>query len=328
MDEFHELQVTEARRLGGDIAYFSLTSLDGAALWPFDAGAHVNVEVRPGLVRQYSLLGDPADLTTYHIAVKRIAASRGGSRAMHELLSAVSSASRSATRLRVSRPRNHFPLAPDGQHHVLLGAGIGITPLLSMAWALWRQERPFSLDYFPGRADTDAFKDLLGTAPYARAATTHQGIDRTAISAVVRQRIAAAPSGSQYYVCGPEGFMEGAVGIAQDLGAEGRIHLERFQASMEAPPSVQAASFRIVLARAGRELTVPADRTIADVLEEHHVQCDTGCRQGVCGTCVTMVLGGTPDHRDCVLTPEERLSNELMCVCVSRSLTPVLHLDL
>lgn len=329
MLDFHPLRIARVDRLDEDVVVISLVSSEGTPLQPFTPGSHVNVEPMPGLVRQYSLLGDPNDLSAYRIGVKLAPSSRGGSRAMHALADAASRAG-CVSHLRVSEPRNLFALADAAPHHVLLGAGIGITPMLSMAASLWGQAASFSLDYFSARTEGGAFSSLLKQSPYAEHVSVHEGRARADIAAHVRQRLAQCLPGAHIYVCGPDGFMASAVAIAQQLGAGDRMHLERFQAPAEnAPPTTGSpATFRIILARAGYELEVPADRSIAEVLDERGIACDTGCRQGVCGTCVTRVLDGVPDHRDSVLTPAEQQSNQLMCVCVSRARTATLRLDL
>lgn len=329
MLDTHLLRIAGAYRLDEDVAVFSLVSPDGTALQPFTPGSHLNAEPAPGLVRQFSLLGDPNDRSAYQIGVKLARGSRGGSRAMHLLADAAAQPGR-VSHLRVSGPRNLFALVDTAPHHVLLGAGIGITPMLSMAASLWQQAASFSLDYFSARAEGGAFTPLLRQSPYAKRVSIHEGRARTDIAVQVRERVAQCPSDAHIYVCGPDGFMASAVAITQELGAGARVHLERFQAPAEndSPTSEPSTSFRIVLARRGSELEVPADRSIADVLDERRIACDIGCRQGVCGACVTRVLDGIPDHRDSVLTPEEQQSNQLICVCVSRSRTPTLRLDL
>lgn len=326
MVEFHQLRVTEVQRLADNVAVFVLACDDATPLPAYEPGSHINVEPLTALVRQYSLFGDPADRSTYRIAVKLIADSRGGSKAMHQLAGQWSSGKKPW--LQVSAPQNHFRIADGARHHVLLGAGIGITPLLSMSYRLWRQGASFSLDYFPGQVTEGAFSPFLKHAPYADMVACHEGKGRVAVADVVRQRLEADDEQTHYYVCGPAGFMDGAVGLAAERRAGERIHLERFQAAMAPTAPAADRAFRVVLVRDAREFTVPPGRSIADVLEEHGVSCATACRQGLCGTCVTKVLDGVPDHRDSVLTADERNSNEHMCICISRSTTPVLRLDL
>jgi vanillate O-demethylase ferredoxin subunit len=314
------LRVETVERLNGDVALFTLVDPHGQALPAFDPGAHVDVEPLDGLVRQYSLLGDPVDLSNYRIAVKLCAPTRGGSRAMHELAAL---GAESGALLKVSLPRQNFALDARARRHVLWGAGIGVTPLLSMAHHLQRAGAAFSLDYFASSGHA-AFGSWLKQSSLSSAAFVHEGLSRAAIVEQLSGRLDNPEPDTHYYVCGPAGFMDTATHLAQARGAESRLHLERFD---PASPPAKAATVHLRLARSGLEFSVPPEQTLADALLARGVACPTSCRQGMCGTCITPVLEGIPDHRDTVLTDEERQSNSLICLCVSRAISTTLVLD-
>ena len=323
MNSWTLVKIVEATQLAGHVVTLTLAAPDGQELPAFAPGAHIDVEPTPGLVRQYSLLGDPQDRRCYRIAIKLEAQSRGGSRAMHDLATKAASSSQL---INVGAPRQNFPLAISGGHHVLLGAGIGITPLLSMARGLANGGASFALDYYAA-AGQAAFADEIRRQFNSDRARVNEGVPRAGVEAALKAHLQADRPDVHYYACGPDGFMEMAKRLSNDHGAADRFHLERFAAEpVVGKPS--DAPIRLVLARSGKEVTVRPDQTFADALAAQGVLCSLSCRQGICGTCITPVLEGTPDHRDTVLTPEEHASNSLICLCVSRAHGSHLVLDL
>jgi ferredoxin-NADP reductase len=301
------------------IATFELRRANGEALPAFSGGAHIDVHVHPGCVRQYSLCNDPAERHRYVVAVQREEAGRGGSRAMHEEL-------RIGQGLTISAPRNFFPVAGEARRHLLLAGGIGVTPMMAMAAELEARGADFFLHYCTRTPERTAFLARVGAlAAAGRAAMHHDGGDPTKgpdLGALLRD---PAP-GTHLYYCGPAGFMQ-AVRAACAHWPAASVHCEYFSAPAEpAAASASNHAFRIRLARTGIELDVPADRTIVDVLVEHDVFIETSCREGYCGTCLTRYLGGEPEHRDSVLDDDDR--KEFMLVCCSRARTPLLELDL
>lgn len=318
------MKVTLTRKVAAatDICVFELASADGTPLPPFEPGAHIDVHVG-GFVRQYSLCNGPNEREVYRIGVLRDPASRGGSVAMHAL--------EAATELEISTPRNHFPLDAEATHTILLAGGIGITPLFAMAASLGTAGRSFELHYGarePGRA---AFRERLAEAPFAahtRFYFDSEGPERRLDLA----RVLAQPSdGTHVYVCGPTGFIDAVLGAASAAGWPARnVHREYFGAAAGAAQAAVDAdgAFQVTLAGSGRVVDVPAGTTIVEALRADGVEVPVSCEQGVCGTCLTRVLSGEPDHRDLYLTDEERAANDQMLPCCSRAKTPMLVLDL
>ena len=317
------LHVRVARRQasGQDIALFTLVSADGTPLPAFEAGAHIDVHLPGELVRQYSLCSDPADHTLYRIGVLRDPASRGGSIAVHEHL-------QEGTALTISAPRNHFPLTPGAAKSYLFGGGIGVTPMIAMAHALHGSNADFELHYSSRSPAQMAFGSELEATPYAD--KVHLHFDEQA-PATAQQRadvaaiLKAAPSNAHVYVCGPKGYMDWVMDTARAQGfPDERIHYEFFQVEVD----TSGASFTVVAQSSGKEVVVDEKETIVSALERLGIRVQVSCEQGVCGTCLTNVLSGTPDHRDEYQTNEEKASNEQIAICCSRSLTPRLVLEI
>jgi ferredoxin-NADP reductase len=304
------------------ILAFRLVDPTGAPLPPYAPGAHVDVNLPGGIMRQYSLCGDPADSGAYLIAVKLEAASRGGSRALHSDV-------KSGTTLEVGAPRNLFALEPSAPEHLLFGAGIGITPLLSMAYSLEEAGADFTLHYFARGADDAAFSGLLSREPFAGKVHFHYAVQPDGIATRLDECLAAARSGSDahVYTCGPAPFMDKVVERAALHRPAESIHLEHFKAAPLSPKGEEHA-FELKLASSGRLLAVPQGVSIVEVLAEAGIQIDTSCREGICGTCIVPVLEGEPDHRDHCLSKKEKAANDQICACVSRSRTALLVLGL
>ncbi|NUU24066.1 MAG: oxidoreductase [Streptomycetaceae bacterium] len=307
-------ETTEVRR-------FRLAGSDGRPLPGYDAGAHIDVTGPTGITRQYSLCGPPQEGGTYTIAVKRQPSSRGGSAALHELVGV-------GAGLTVGTPRNRFAVAPEARHHMLVAAGIGITPLLSMAYRLHRDGSAFELHYFDRSREHAAFVGELEEAAFAPAVQFHFGVPRAGQQEPLDKALAQAPDDTHLYTCGPEGFMASVTAAAARTLPETRIHLERFHApeatEVAAAPEDghdPAAAFELVL-DTGETFTVPPGDSIVSVLEAQGVPVDTSCREGICGTCVLTVLDGEPDHRDHCLSRKERAAGDRIAACVSRSRTP------
>ncbi|WP_322982111.1 PDR/VanB family oxidoreductase [Pseudomonas sp. C11] len=312
--------IIRAMRLEAEgVLGLELVAADGAPLPPFEAGAHIDLHLPNGLIRQYSLCNDPRERHRYRIAVLRDAASRGGSQAVHELL-------RIGQRLSISAPRNLFALNEQAPRSLLLAGGIGITPLLSMAWRLHAIGADFALHQCVRSTKLAAFAERLASAPFAARTHLHcddgsaeQKLDLPAL-------LAAEPAGSQLYVCGPNGFMEYVLDSARALDwAEDRLHREYF-AAPEAESGGGAFTLRI--ASSGLELQVPEDRTALEVLEDAGFDIPVSCGQGICGTCLTRVVDGQPEHRDLFLSDEEKARNDQFTPCCSRSRSACLVVDL
>jgi vanillate O-demethylase ferredoxin subunit len=316
---WRDVAVIARRAETADIVVLDLAASDGRELPSFEAGAHIDVEIRPDLRRQYSLCALPASPCVYRIGVLRDPHSRGGSAAMHAL--------DVGARLRISEPRNHFPLCRDAAGTLLFAGGIGVTPLLCMADELQRRGAAFSLHYCARSAGHAAFLADLRAADYAERVALHfddHAEQRLDIDAV----LADARPAAHLYVCGPGGFMAWIEAAAERAGwPAAQVHREYFSAE---PPAAQAGDqpFRVRLAQSGRVLDVPADRSIVAVLRDHGIALPVSCEAGVCGTCLTGLLAGEAEHRDYYLTDEEKARGDQILPCCSRARSSLLVLDL
>ena len=286
----------------------------------WQAGAHLDLHLPSGLIRSYSLCGDPNDRATYTMAVLRETNGRGGSEEVHE--------SQLVGRTVQARgPRNHFGLDPDRSHHILLAGGIGITPIKAMAQELQRRQCSWELHYGGRSEDAMAYRnELIGLAPDRVVVVPEDTAGMLDLGGI----LGAAPAGSVVYCCGPPGMIAAASDVA--AGYDLDFRREQFTsvgaADGVAQPDSTSSGFRVQLKRTGVVVDVPADRSILEVVKEVCPDVESSCEEGFCGTCEARVIEGVPEHRDTVLTDEERASNEVMMICVGRSRTPLLVLDL
>jgi ferredoxin-NADP reductase len=316
MDEAQDLiTIVESTGMAASgVRVLTLGRADGGPLPAWSPGAHVAVTLPNGLVRQYSLCGDPKDDQHWRIGVLRERESRGGSQWLHEELE-------QGTQLAVFGPSNHFRLV-EAERYIFIAGGIGITPLLPMIKRVAERGGDWTLTYGGRTADSMAFVDEL-EAHGTRVAFCPQ--DTTGLLNLARILGDPRP-GVAVYCCGPGPLIDAVEKICEPW-SPGSLHVERFQpidGALDGPHD----AFDIVLAQSGDRIRVGADESIVEALERIGVFVPTSCREGTCGTCETVVLAGTPDHRDSVLSSEEREENELMMVCCSRALTPELTLDL
>lgn len=310
--------VTAIEQQARDILGFELAREDGEPLPAFSAGAHIDVHLPDGLIRQYSLCNHPEERHRYQIAVLRNADSRGGSIAMHGLQQGV--------RLRISEPRNLFPLQHDAKRHLLMAGGIGITPILCMAERLSHSGGDFTLHYFARSAQQAAFVERLRQSPFADRVHLHFDEGEPDKRPDTAALIGPADPHAHLYVCGPGGFMDHVLGSARDLGwANGNLHREYFSAEPDDQPQ---AGFEVQLASSGEVLQVPEGISVVEVLRGIGVEIPVSCEQGICGTCLTRVLEGEPEHRDLFLTEDEQAANDQFTPCCSRSKSPRLVLDI
>ncbi|HKT99523.1 MAG TPA: PDR/VanB family oxidoreductase [Paraburkholderia sp.] len=314
------LRVVRRRIEAEDIVSFEFASPDGRELPAFDAGAHIDVHVPGGLVRQYSLCNAPAERHRYQIAVLRDAQSRGGSAAMHEAV-------QEGDEIRIGAPRNHFPLAQGNVKHLLLAGGIGLTPLLCMAGQLDRAGAQFEMHYCARSRTRAAFLERIAGSAWSQRVQYHFDDGDDAQRLDLRALLATPQPDTHLYVCGPQGFMQAVLDTARAaLWPELQLHYEFFAA----PPASHTndAEFEVRLARSGRIVAIPAERTITQALADAGVEVPVSCEQGICGTCITRVLDGEPDHRDLYLSPEEQARNDQFLPCCSRAKSKLLVLDL
>lgn len=302
-----------------DIKAIELARVDGRPLPAVTAGAHIDVHLPDGIVRQYSLLEPGSAPTTYRIAVLREAQSRGGSHYMADDL-------HDGQTLSISPPRNHFALDESAASYHLLAGGIGVTPLVAMAHRLMALGKPFVFDYFVRDRDRAAFADALAERLPAKAFRLHVDTEKT------RPDLAALIGGPgddhRLYVCGPAGFLDAIRAHTRGWPA-GHVGYEQFHAAIDAkaPPS-EAQSCTVELDKSGLSFELGRDETLLEALERHGVDMPHACREGVCGTCAVGVLAGAVDHRDALQDDEERAANDVMYPCVSRPVGGHLLLDL
>jgi vanillate O-demethylase ferredoxin subunit len=317
-DEWISVRIAERRRLAEDVVGLVLEPVEGAALPPFTAGAHVDIELPGGIVRQYSLCNAPGAVARYELGILFDRQGRGGSRAVHEGLT-------TGQAVRISAPRNLFALRP-AEHVVLMAGGIGITPILAMAEQLAREGASFELHYFARAAERAAFVDRLGEARFAGRWQLHVG-ERIPPSFDAATTLGAPKAGHRLYVCGPNAFMDFILDAARAGGwPEDRLHSERFAAP---PPSAEGDHpFEIEIE--GRDMIVPvaAGQSAAEALAAAGVRIPLSCEQGICGTCLTTVVAGVPDHRDAYLSDGEKAANDCFTPCCSRAATPRLVIQL
>ncbi|MGW0569178.1 PDR/VanB family oxidoreductase [Streptomyces tauricus] len=314
----YEAELVVARRdLAADgVLALTLRHPLGDALPGWTPGAHIDVVLGPGLERQYSLCGDPADRREWRVAVLREPEGRGGSAHVHGQLEV-------GGKVRVRGPRNHFALLPSPRYLFVAG-GIGITPILPMLAAAEAAGADWTLLYGGRTRESMAFKaELEAYGEKVRLVPQDECGLLDLASALGTPR-----PDTLVYCCGPGPLLD-AVEERCARWPSGALHVERFQPKV---PDVQdpggEREFEVVLERSGRTFTVPADATVLDTVRAAGVEVLFSCTEGTCGTCETDVLDGTPDHRDSVLTDEEREAGETMLICVSRCLGKRLVLDL
>lgn len=311
------VKIRTVSEVANRIRLYELVPLESGSLLPaFTAGAHIAVKLSIG-ERQYSLCNDPCERHRYVIAVQREDAGRGGSVEVHRTFHV-------GDVIEIRDPVNHFELSDHGVPKILIAGGIGITPILSMARSLTHAGKEFSIAYLSRAPEDAAFLEEL-------AILRDRGINVTIHNDSVAggrlfdlRRLLANASGSEVYCCGPAGLMTAVASCAAHLPSAD-VHFEHFSASTELHKDEDRA-FEVVLGRSGKRLSVSPDRTILDVLLEARCDVDFSCEEGTCGTCITRMLAGEADHRDIVLSEEERKTHIL--VCCSRSRTPSLTLDL
>lgn len=315
-----QVRVAAKQVVATDIATFELVALDGKALPPFSAGSHVDVFVKDGIVRQYSLCNDPAENHRYLIGVLRDAGSRGGSQTMHDQIQV-------GDVLQISAPKNHFPLIHGATRSLLMAGGIGVTPILCMAERLASCGAPFEMHYCTRSRERTAFRERIAVSSFASKVQFHFD-DEDASQRVDLAALLAKPEpGVHLYVCGPKGFMDATLATARAAGwPSDQLHYEFFSADVTSSESDQ--SFEVKVASSGRIVVVPKDKSVVVALAAAGIEIPTSCEQGVCGTCLTRVLEGEPDHKDLFMTPEEQALNDQFTPCCSRSKTPLLVLDI
>lgn len=305
-----ELVASSVEVLADDIKTFEFRHPLGLDLPSFAPGSSLRFQITPGLARQYSLANDPRENARYVIAVKREPSSRGGSSAMHMLTK--------GDRVDVQGPICGFPLENDDGNHLLLSAGIGITPLIAMAHALHASKRAFRLKHFVrSEAQANTFDRLLDR-DWLSCVDKYSSCSGTSTNERLQHLATTTPQGTRVYVCGPTGFIDFAQSVFEPVVGQDRIRAERFVGDAV---SQTGRSFALEVECGGRHETieVAGDQTILEAMRAHGMDLMTSCEMGICGTCLSQVLEGEVDHRDSVLTDQERSSGIWIIPCVSRS---------
>jgi tetrachlorobenzoquinone reductase len=309
------LRVKTASWEAPSIVSYDLRPLEAGDLPGFSAGAHIDLTLSNGLIRSYSLLNSQSERHRYVIAVQRDRATRGGSKWVHENL-------RPGDVLTVNGPRNNFPLSEAAASSLLIAGGIGITPILSMLERLSSLNRKWELVYCARKRAETAFLDRL--VAFGERVRFNFDEDPGGALLDIAQTVRAAQPGTHLYCCGPLPMLAAFEAATAELPRE-QVHVEYFSA--KEPPAVQGG-FKVVLAKSGREFVVPPGKTILDTLLDAGLDVAYSCMEGVCGTCETKVIEGTPDHRDLILTGEEQAAGKVMMICCSGAKSERLVLDL
>lgn len=310
------VEVARKWKAAEGIAGFELRPVSGL-LPTFQPGAHVDLHLPNGLIRQYSIVNRPGETDRFVIGVKREPDSKGGSSCLHDTV-------RAGDVLAISEPRNNFPLRRDAVKTLFVAGGIGITPLIAMAQALAHMGLPHELHYFAQDEAQLAFSERL--AGLGAALTPHLGLDPQGTAGRLLDIFQGYEPGMHLYLCGPGPMLETARRIAAGEGwPEEAVHYEYFKNTNVIDDS---SEFEVALARSALTLKVPAGRTILEVLRENGVDMPSSCEQGACGTCLATVIEGEPDHQDVYLNAAERRSGTKIMTCVSRSRSPRLVLDI
>jgi ferredoxin-NADP reductase len=314
------LVVTRREPVAEDLLALELASADGKPLPRWMPGAHVDL-VLPGaereIVRQYSLCGNPADTSRWRLGVLRAPRGRGGSAYVHDELDV-------GEVVRSRGPRNRFRLEPAASY-VFVAGGVGITPILPMVREVADSNARWRLVYVARSLRRMAWVDELTALGGNGHVVLHASGEQGRLD--LNHLVAAAPRDAALYACGPDRMLQD-LERAHAAGSRCSLHVERFVADATAPEASADTPFVVVVQSTGGSYRVEPGCSILDVLEEHGVDLECSCREGTCGTCETRVVEGLPVHRDVVLSPKEREAGELMMVCVSRSSTPRLVLDL
>lgn len=304
------LRVAEIRQETEHIRSYRFTSLDGSELPPFTAGAHIGIIMPGRITRYYSLCSTPDDKYNYVIGIQREMQGRGGSRLAHELLKV-------GKMVKIQPPRNFFELAPSGKH-LLISGGIGVTPMLAMAAALNARGQDYHLVICTRGRPSTPFSETVDALVARKLASCHDGTDAPDFHSMLRE----VDPDRHLYCCGSPKFMD-AVRAACAHWPGHLVHFESFSPVVaregDTAFSVHARQSRITF-------TVAADQTILQALRANGVSIDSVCENGTCGTCMVPLVSGDVDHRDSVLSTDQRCAN--LMACVSRAISPQLTLEI
>lgn len=313
------LRLTEKNIVADSIVELILRRPDGEDLPQWQPGSHIGLALDEGLVRQYSLCGDVTDRSSYRVAVLLEPNGRGGSAYVHNTLAV-------DDLVEVMEPRNNFELLPSPREYLFIAGGIGLTPLVPMIAEVEARGATWRLVYGGRTRSSMAYLDRLESTYGQKVAVYPQ--DSVGMLPLT-ELLTDVASDSVVYCCGPEGLLEAVENMCSTNDISDRLHIERFAPKEEDPALAGSnTTFEVELAQAGVTLEIPPDKSILDVIEEAGIPVDASCREGTCATCETMVLSGKCDHRDSLLSDEERESNTTIMICVSRALSDRIVLDI
>ncbi|WP_027966397.1 PDR/VanB family oxidoreductase [Halomonas halocynthiae] len=316
-DDTLTLRVDRREIQANGIAVIDLVAPDGRELPSFEAGAHIDIHLGEGLIRQYSLSNAPSERQRYRLGVLLDPSSRGGSSAVHERLY-------EGIDVKVSAPRNLFPLSSSAAHTLLAGGGIGITPMIAMAYELKAAGRSFELHYCCRGKESAAFIAEL-EATFSDELILHFDDGAPDQRLDIHAVLASQPEETHLYVCGPTGFMDWVIEAAKKAEwPNTQVHSEYFTAEVD----TSGGAFEVEAAASGVVVQVEEGMSIAKALKAAGIKVDVSCEEGVCGTCICDVLEGLPDHRDQFLSDEEKEDNDQIAVCCSRAKSSRLVIDI
>lgn len=323
-NKFLSVRVNRKYKAAKNIVCLELCALDGNDLPIYQPGAHIDVHLPGGLIRQFSLFGDPNKSSSYEIAVLLEPESRGGSVAVHDKVLI-------GDTLQISEPRNHFSLV-DASKSIFFAGGIGITPILCMVRHLQSINADYTLHYSCRSQEKAAFLTELQPMVEQENVILHfddqpnTNFDFTAVLESVKNK-----NDTHIYACGPSGFIEAIKTNTINSGfAADNFHFEHFSLAAEDKPVIadDDFAFQVELASTGEIFDIPADESITSALDRQGVYIPVSCEEGICGTCLTGVVSGKPDHRDTYLTEEEHALNDQFTPCCSRSYDKKIIIDL
>jgi vanillate O-demethylase ferredoxin subunit len=311
-------RIQRRKNIAEDVVCLDLVPAAGGNFPPFTAGSHVDLYVSDSIIRQYSISNDPADPSCYRLAIYREPQSRGGSKAIHENF-------RVGDMVRISRPRNNFELSGNDGKVVLAAGGIGVTPVLSMAYRLAAEGRDFTLHLCARSMARAPFLEEIASGPFASRFRLHLDDGPLEQRFSAPDVFAEAGPASSVYICGPQGFMTFVTDAAKTAGiSAGNVHIESFVPAAFSDEN----EFEVVAAQSGKTVIVKHDQSIADALEAAGITPLLSCEQGICGTCLTRVLSGEIDHRDSYQTEAEKQKNDRIAICCSRAKSRQIVLDI
>jgi vanillate O-demethylase ferredoxin subunit len=316
----HRVRLRSLRWEAEDVYSCEFEPFDRLALPAFTAGAHIDLHLPGDMVRSYSLCNAPSQRGSFIVAVGLEPSSRGGSKYIHTEL-------RPGTVIEIRGPRNHFALDPQSDHSVMVAGGIGVTPIWAMAQELASQGRSWQLFYAARNRGRAAFlADIESLAGQCGARLQLHFDDEVGKPPDLESYLAGTQAGAHAYCCGPSAMLDAFEASALRHLERDRIHVERFKAqATEAKP---LGAFQVELRQSGRVLAVPAQSTLLDVLLDAGIDVPYSCMDGICGSCEVRVLDGIPDHRDSVLSSQQKAANDRAMVCCCRAKSELMVLDL